>query len=187
MDKNDTGRGGISESELTELLASLKVEPAPEADFEARFLLDLRERLARESVCCPARRLLWEHVMQMLANFGPRKLAYSASTLGLGVLAAGFFALPGEPEQAGASVAKNTLTRLEHSLAALRPNSEQVAQGCTTIRICEQEKTTYTDASLAAGDFSASMSQGSAEIPVNMGIDSFFSGSYPSYTTAVGF
>ncbi len=188
MDKDDTGTGGISESELVGLLASMKVEPAPEADFETRFLYDLRERLARESVCCSARRLLWDHILQMFSSFGPRKLAYGASTLGLGALAAGFFALPTEPEAVGTSVAKNTLTRLEHSLAALRPNAEQEVQECTTIRICEQKKASYTDASLASGSFSLGSSAASTEaVPVNMGIDSPFMVDFPSYTTAVGF
>ncbi len=190
MDKSDTGTGGISETELVGLLAAMKVEPAPEADFETRFLHDLRERLACESVCCPARRLFWEHVLQLFLNFGPRKLAYGASTLGLGALALGFFALPNEEEVSGAAVAaKSTLTRLERSLAALRPNAGQETQACTTIRICEQKKAPYTDAGLASGGLSTTFGFGAAAefVPANIGVEASMLDSFPSYTTAVGF
>ncbi len=191
MDKNDTGIEGISDADLTRLLASMKVAPAPEADFEERFLYDLRERLARESVCCSARRLLWDHIVQFLTNFGSRKLAYSASTLGLGALAVGFFALPGEETTSGSAVAKSPLSRLERSLAALRPNSGHDVDACTTITICEQKKTPYTDASLASGgisSFYASSASASAEVmPVNMGLTPYVADGFPSYSTASGF
>ncbi len=188
MDKNDTGIG-MSEPELKALLASLKVEPAPEVDFESRFIHDLRERLARESVCCPARRLLWDHIVQMLSNFGPRKLAYGASTLGLGALAVGFFALPDESAASGVAAAKSPLSRLENSLASLRPHSGGGAQACTTIRICEQKKTPYTDASLASGGLSTSFgrsfsSAASDTIPVNLGLDAHALDTFPSYSPA---
>ncbi len=192
MDKDDTGTGGISEAELLSLLAAMKVEPAPEADFEGRFLYDLRERLARESVCCPARRLLWDHVVQMLINFGPRKIACGASTLGLGALAVGLLALPEEPTSAPVAAARNTLTRLEHSLAALRPNSGHEAKACTTIRVAEPKKAPYTEASLASGDFFAAFDNGLAPssvetIPVNMGLDAPARSVFPSFSTSVGF
>ncbi len=190
MDKNDTGTGGISEAELVSLMASLKVEPTPEANFEERFLYDLRERLARESVCCPARRLLWDHVLQLLANFGPRKLAYAASTMGLGALAVGFFALPGEESASGIAASKNPLSRLESSLSSLRPNSG--TEACTTIRVCAQKEAPYTDVSLASGGvstpFGRNFSTATADtIPVNMGLDSYVADTFPSYTTATGF
>ncbi len=193
MDKDDTSTGGISESELVGLLASLKVEPAPETDFEGRFLYDLRERLARESVCCPARRLLWDHILQLFSGFGSRKLAYGASTLGLGALAVSLFALPGEPASSDVAVKTSPLSRLENSLAALRSNcGHEAAQTCTTIRICEQKKAPYTDASLASGSFSASFghilspSVGDT-IPVNMGMNVSVQDAFPTYTTAAGF
>ncbi len=188
MDKDDTGTGTISESELVGLLASLKVEPAPETDFESRFIYDLRDRLARESVCCSARRLLWDHIVQMLANFGPRKLAYSASTLGLGALAVGFFGLQGEPAATGVAAAKSPLSRLENSLASLRSNSAKEAESCTTIRICEQKKTPYTDASLASGGFSTNFGgSSSGVVPVNMGYEAHALDSFPAYGAPVGF
>ncbi len=191
MEKDETGTGGISESELIGLLSSLKVEPAPEADFESRFLYDLRERLAQESVCCSARRLLWERVVQLFAGFGPRKLAYSASSLGLGALALGFFALPGEEQSSVAVAAKSPLSRLENSLASLRPDSGQETAACTTIRICEQKKAPYTDAGLASGGFFTTFGRGSATavdtVPVNMGLEVHALDAVPSYSTTAGF
>ncbi len=189
MDKEKTGTAGISEAELVGLLASLKVDPAPEADFEGRFLLELRDRLARESVCCPARRLLWAHIVQAFANFGPRKLAYGASTLGLGALAVGFFALPDEPAAAGVAVVRKPLSRLESSLSSLRPSNATDTAACTTIRICPQKPVPYTDSNLASVGFSTSF--GSAPVadtvPVNMGLDAHALDIFPSYTTSVGF
>ncbi len=191
MGKDDTAIGGISESELVGLLASLKVEPAPETDFEGRFLYDLRDRLARESVCCPARRLLWDHIVQMLSNFGVRKLAYCTSTLGLGVLAVGFFAFPGEePAAVAVKKAKNPLSRLESSLHALRPNCGHDTEACTTIRICKQKQAPYTDASLASGSFSPSFEYraAAAELaPTNMGLEVNVQELFPSYSAPMGF
>ncbi len=193
MDKDDTRDGEMTETELIALLASLKRESAPEADFESRFVLELRERLARESVCCPARRLLWDHLLQMLANFGPRKLAYGVSTLGLGVLAVGFFALPEEQDFPVAAVPKSPLSRLESSLAALRKNCRQgSAHTCTTIRICEQKRAPYTDAGLASGDFATSFEHVFAPasgdtMSVDMGMGASALDSFPIYTTAAGF
>ncbi len=192
MDKEDTGTDGISESELLGFLASLKAEPTPEADFEGRFLYDLRERLARETVCCPARRLLWDHLMQLLANVGLRKLACGASALGLGAFALSFFALPEQPDGSGMAVTKGKLSLLEHSMAALRPNSGQEAHNCTTIRICEQKAAPYTDASLASGALPASFADGLTPssvqtIPVNMGMESGLRSVFPSFSTTAGF
>ncbi len=184
MKKHETGTDGIPEVELVALLASLKVEPAPEADFEARFLYDLRERIARESVCCPARRLLWDHVLQFFANFGPRRLAYGASTLGLGVLAAGFFALPGGEEGAGAAVAAKAspLSRLEHSLSSLRPN--RGVPECTTIKVGRQQKKPYTETCLAEDEGASPFSGNALEnrsFPVNMGLEGY-QGSFDSFS-----
>ncbi len=192
MENDDTGTGAISESDLIALLASLRVEPAPEADFETRFVGDLRERLARESVCCPARRLLWDHIMQMLANVGSRKLACGASTLGLGVLAVGYFVLPGEPAAQGAVAVQSPLSRLEHSLAALRSYAGREAAPCTSIRICEQGKAPYTEAGLAPDSsptwFGRSVVSGAAvDFPVNMGLAPYEGEALPAASAAGGF
>ena len=44
-----------TEEQLVALLATLRVEPVEEADFESRFLSEFHDRVAREAVCCPAR------------------------------------------------------------------------------------------------------------------------------------
>lgn len=85
-----------SEEQLVALLASLKVEQVEEADFEGRFLEEFHERVAREAVCCPARRHLFSHMAQQLCNFGRGRLAFGASALGLGVVAVAFSLYPAE-------------------------------------------------------------------------------------------
>ncbi len=193
MEKHDTGTGGISESELFELLASLRVEPAPEADFESRFLGDLRERLARESVCCPARRLLWTHILQMFSNVGSRKLACGASSLGLGALLLGLFALPEEPAAQGAAASAHaTLSRLEDSLASLRSHCDHEASACTSIKLCEHQKQSYTDAEQLSGGlstwFNRSTSSGSSELfPVNARLLPEDGGALPALLSTGGY
>ena len=90
---------GLAEDDLVALLASLRVEPTPEADFEERFLYDFHDRVAREMVCCSARRRVWEHVVQLLTNFGRRRLVYGSSTLGVGVLAMGGYMVVPDSEE----------------------------------------------------------------------------------------
>lgn len=85
-----------SEEQLVTLLATLKVERVEEADFEGRFLEEFHERVAREAVCCPARRHLLSHIVQLLDNFGRGRLAFGASALGLGVVAVAFSLYPAE-------------------------------------------------------------------------------------------
>jgi hypothetical protein len=58
------------EEKIIKLLSSLRVEPAPEADFEGRFLAEFKNRMARDSVIKPARALLWEHIRQFIDNVG---------------------------------------------------------------------------------------------------------------------
>ena len=100
---SDPAHTRISESEenLVALLATLKVEAVEEADFEGRFLCDFHDRVAREMVCCPARRRLLAHLLQMVDNFGRGRLAFGASALGLGVLAICFASYPAEQSAVG--------------------------------------------------------------------------------------
>lgn len=133
--KSDAATAGIGskvdDGELAALLASLRVEAAPEADFEARFLYDLRERIAREVVCCPARTLLWEHIIQFLTNLGRRRLAFGATACGAFALCSAYFAWAsgGNPD-AHAEVALTN--RFESTLSALKPG---VAKDVTRISV----------------------------------------------------
>lgn len=122
-----------NDEQLAQLLVSLRVTATPEADFEERFLYDFHERIARETVCCPARYRLLEHLQQMLLNFGPRRLAYGASSLGLGVLAFGFMAIPGE--ESHPTVAGVALSRLDSGISMLTPGLARDYDSCTSIRV----------------------------------------------------
>ncbi len=119
------------EMTLAALLASLKEEATPEAHFEERFLYDFHERVAREAVCCPARHRLWEHAMQMLANFGARRLAGGASALGIGALAVGYVSLPGE-EMPMAADASSLHGRFERAVSTLSPALARDCSSCTS-------------------------------------------------------
>lgn len=68
------------EEKIVKMLSMLRVEPAPEADFESRFLADFKNRVASDSVTRPARVLLWEHVRQFLDNVGGVRRWAMAST-----------------------------------------------------------------------------------------------------------
>lgn len=134
-DSSDT-----SDAQLTELLATLRVVQTREADFEERFLYDFHELVAREAVCCPARHRLFEHLMQMLANFGRRRLTYGASSLGIGLLAVGgYFMMPGENSSAAAAVAN----RMDSSLASLAPGLARDYDDCTHVKV--EQKTDPMD------------------------------------------
>lgn len=141
------------EMTLEALLASLKKEVTPEANFEERFLYDFRERVTREAVCCPARHRLWEHAMQMLANFGHRRLACGASTLGIGALAVGYVALPGEEPIADASARHG---RFERAVAALSPALARDCRSCTSC--IHEEKDAFAVADATADVAAASLS-----------------------------
>ena len=124
----------IGEAQLLTLLASLKVEATPEANFEERFLYDFHERVVRETVCCPAHRRVWEHLMQILHNFGKRKLVFGASTLGVGALTMGYMVVPSSTDESTnprVLVAK----RFDDAVSALVPGLTKDCGVCTSIRI----------------------------------------------------
>lgn len=134
----------IDERELVALLAALRVEAAPEADFEARFLYDLRERIAREVVCCPARTLLWEHIIQFLTNIvRRRRLAFGATACGAFALCSAYFAWS---SSGGTDAhAETTLTnRFESTLSALKPG---VAKDVTRISVGKPSSARTVDSS----------------------------------------
>lgn len=121
----------------------------PEADFEERFLYDFHERVACAAVCRPARMHLWEHLMQALANFGTRRLAYGASTLGVGVLAMGYVIMPGQETQP-AGLAGAALSRFDSSISSLTPGLSRDYDSCTSIRVVKTKNPFAHESSLAA-------------------------------------
>lgn len=132
-----------SEAQLVALLATLRVKPAEEADFESRFLCEFHERVAREAVCCPARRHLLSHLMQMVDNFGRGRLAFGASALGLVVVAVCFAAFPAG--QAGMETAATVASAAEHQKnPLLMPTLENDLVECATLHI-EPGKTTLVN------------------------------------------
>lgn len=170
------------------LLAELKLEATPEADFEARFLYDLHERIAQEAVCRPARKLLWEHILQMLTNIGGRKIAYGASTLGLGALAVGFFSWPSAEESALAVDASAVASSLEKSMASLKPGK---AKDFTCISVAAEKRRSFTRDQLAMQDTTRFFEQQSTESqdnsvtsPVNMGLSDTSPSPFPSWTAS---
>jgi hypothetical protein len=121
-----------SEEQLVALLATLRVAATEEADFEGRFLAEFHERVARETVCCPARRRLLAHLMQMIDNFGRGRLAFGASAMGLCVLAVGYAVYPAG--QAGMETTASVARERQISPLVLPVLSSDLAE-CTTIRV----------------------------------------------------
>lgn len=136
-----------TEEQLTQLLATLRVETTREAEFEERFLYDFHERVALAAVVRPARYQLWEHLMQALTNFGGRRLAYGASSLGIGAFAVAFFALPQDGPRS--AVAAAALNRLDNSITTLTPGLSRDFDNCTSIRV-EKMKNLYAHESAFA-------------------------------------
>lgn len=139
-----------NEAQLLNLLAELRVNATPEADFEERFLYDFHERVAREAVCCPAHRRLFEHLAQMLHNFGMPKLAFGASSLGVAALAVGLVSFPGEETNAS-GVAGVALHRFESSLTSLTPGMARDFDDCTSIHIAQKESPFAHESVLGSG------------------------------------
>ncbi|MBO5684297.1 MAG: hypothetical protein J6R92_05060 [Akkermansia sp.] len=121
-----------SEEQLVALLATLRVNATEEADFEGRFLCEFHERVAREAVCCPARRHMFTHMLQMLENLGRGRLAFGASAMGLCVLAVGYAMYPAET--AGADTTASVAGENHASPLVLPVLSDDLAE-CTTIRV----------------------------------------------------
>lgn len=136
-----------TEEQLTQLLATLRVETTRESGFEERFLYDFHERVAQAAVVRPARYQLWEHLMQALINFGGRRLAYGASSLGIGAFAVAFFALPQDGPRS--AVAAAALNRLDNSITTLTPGLSRDFDNCTTIRVEKAKKPFAHESSLA--------------------------------------
>ena len=140
MDKENHSSLPESEAQLVALLATLRVKPTEEADFESRFLCEFHERVAREVVCCPARRRLWSHLMQFVDNFGRGRLAFGVSALGLVVVAVCSTAFSGG--QVGMETAATVASVAEHQKnPLLTPALGNDLVECATVHV-ESGKTT---------------------------------------------
>ncbi len=197
MEENATGKhslDSLSESDIVALLSTLRKDATPEANFEERFLYDFHERVAREAVCRPARKLLWEHIRQFITNLGGRKLAYGASTLGAGALALGLYSMPATPTPAKvAARSAEIMGQVEKSIAALKPGA---AQEFTCISVGCDEKKSFTRDRMAVTSptsFSSSQLEDSEALsassfgPINMGLSTGLGDTFPTLTTNLAF
>lgn len=100
MDRKLTDTEAAADAKLAELLSSLRMDPAPEADFESRFLHDLRDRMMSESVCRPARYVFFEHLMQKFENLFGHRWIIGTSSAGVCALAAAYWIWPSATDQA---------------------------------------------------------------------------------------
>ena len=132
MSRNSHTPVADTEEQLVALLATLRVTTTEEADFEGRFLNEFHERVAREAVCCPARRRLFAHLLQIVDNFGRGRLAFGASAAGLCVLAAVYAMYPAG--QTGTDTTASVAAELQKSPLVLPVLSHDLAE-CTTIRV----------------------------------------------------
>lgn len=145
------------ETRLVALLAALRLEPTPEADFEERFIYDLHERIVRDAVCCPVRFRLFDHLLQFIVR---RRVACGASTLGFGALVMGCFALftdESEPAAAFAaaptSASSKSSSAYEESLAGLAPSRDADVQHCTSISVNRVSNSLLNEDSVMAADW----------------------------------
>lgn len=199
MEEHHTGKtsaDSLSETDLVALLASLRKEATPEAHFEERFLYDFHERIAREAVCRPARTLLWEHIRQFLSNLGGRKLAYSASTLGAGMLALGIYSLQDSHDalvnKAALSGGSALIDHMDNSLESFNLDAEE---GFDAISVGQTENKLLTRNRLSvARDKVAYATRDESDVlyvsssrPVNMGLPSGMDSAFPSLTTNLAF
>lgn len=132
MDKQPHFSSSVSEEQIVALLSTLRVEQTPEADFEARFLEEFHERVAREAVCCPARRHLLAHLLQLLDNVGRGRFAFGASAFGFGALALCYALFPGA--QSGVETAAAVAPGKNEAPLLIPALSHDLAD-CTSIRV----------------------------------------------------
>lgn len=108
MFNKNTKAEPLTEEELTSLLSDLKIDAAPEADFESRFLHDFRERVAADAVTKSARSLLWDHIKMMFSNMGKQKWAFGATSLCACGLAIGLLTWPSDDKPSTYGSVENT-------------------------------------------------------------------------------
>ncbi len=199
MEDHHTGKTSVdslSETDLVALLTSLRKEATPEAHFEERFLYDFHERIAREAVCRPARTLLWEHVRQFLSNLVGRKLAYSASTLGAGMIALGIYSLQNNNEEfANKASFVGDAALVDHMNRSLEDIEFETQDNFDAISVGETENKSFSRnrLSLARNKVAYAIQDDSDVLyvsssrPVNMGLPSGMDSDFPSLTTNLAF
>lgn len=199
MEDHHTGKTSVdslSETDLVALLTSLRKEATPEAHFEERFLYDFHERIAREAVCRPARTLLWEHVRQFLSNLVGRKLAYSASTLGAGMIALGIYSLQNNNEEvANKASFVGDAALVAHMNRSLEDIEFETQDNFDAISVGETENKSFSRnrLSLARNKVAYAIQDDSDVLyvsssrPVNMGLPSGMDSDFPSLTTNLAF
>lgn len=146
MDKKLPETDAATEENLIRLIATLRIEPVEEANYEERFLSDFRERIARDAVCCPARLLLWEHCKQFFANVGMRRWVYgTASTCGIAALVVAGI-LVHQPEGAPLAVASVKAPRMSQASEAPLPllASPTFPDRFTCISVCGEKTSPIT-------------------------------------------
>lgn len=132
MDTQHHPQTSVSEKQLVAVLATLRVEQTPEADFESRFLAEFHERVAREAVCCPARRHLLAHLWQFFENVGRGRFAFGASALGFAVFVVCFSLVPSSWTGAETQAA---VTHEKQSAPLQIPALSRDLVDCTTVRV----------------------------------------------------
>lgn len=199
MEDYHTGKTSVdslSEEDLVALLTSLRKEATPEAHFEERFLYDFHERIAREAVCRPARTLLWEHIRQFLSNLCGRKLAYSASTLGAGMIALGIYSFQDSQEvltNKASFVGDAAL--VDHMDNSLDKLNSEAQDDFDAISVGETENKSFSRNRLSLARHKAAYAiQDESDVlyvsssrPVNMGLPSGMDSDFPSLTTNLAF
>ncbi len=126
MNKNRNDITPEEEEKIIKMLSMLRVEPAPEADFEGRFLEEFKRRLAVNNVTMPARARLWEHVAQFFENIGVRRLAMAATSL-IALVFVVVALMNGQPDGVPKAVA-SVNTPVVEQVAPERTKAENVSQ-----------------------------------------------------------
>ena len=132
MDTQHHPQTSVSEEQLVAILATLRIEQTPEADFESRFLAEFHERVAREAVCCPARRHLLTHLWQFFENVGKGRFVFGASALGFAVFVVCFSLVPSSMTGTETQAA---VTHEKHSSPLQIPALSRDLADCTTVRV----------------------------------------------------
>ena len=201
MSDEKTNTTELNEDDLVGLLAGLKREPHPEANFEDRFVHDFRECVARYAATRPARKVLWDHIMLRLTSIGKVKYACGATTLGVSALAIGFFSWSSEPSENQPRIAPTIgSVRVVEKPAPQQPQQSEPDKVAAVIDldspvglsplIVEFEKAASVTSNLSAADYPVSSGwRCQSEVLKNNteyrnnSLSPVLKASYPQYTT----